>query len=96
MGSFGFSLSMIASLSPTLTERRLNTSMGCVSTIDGSNLSSVSLVSSPVTKRRAQDLVFRSSASPSMEATPDSDVVGVVSSAKTKKVSLFFLLLLRI
>lgn len=86
MGSLGFSFSMIASLSPTLAESRL----GCVSTIVAPSLSSVSVVSSsPVTKRRARNLGLRSSASPSMETTPDSDV-SVVSSATSKKVSLFF------
>lgn len=87
MGSFGYSLSMIASLSPTVAEPRLISPMGYFSTIAASNLSSVFLVSSPVTKRRAQNLVFRSSASLSTETTAD---VGVVSSTKSKKVSLLF------
>ncbi|CAA7025240.1 unnamed protein product [Microthlaspi erraticum] len=77
---------MIASPSPTVTEPRLISSMGYFSTIAASNLSSVSVVSSPGTKRRAQSLVFRSSASPSIETTPDSDVGSVVSSTKSKKV----------
>ncbi|KAG7545156.1 Protein/nucleic acid deglycase DJ-1 [Arabidopsis suecica] len=86
MGSLGFSISMIASLSPTLTESRLIYSMGCVSTIVAPSLSSVSVVSSsPGTRRRDRNLRLRSSMSPSMVTTPDSDV-GVVSSATTKKV----------
>ncbi|KAL1215803.1 DJ-1-like protein C [Cardamine amara subsp. amara] len=86
MGSLGFSISMIASLSPTLTESRLFSSMGCVSTIVAPSLSSVSVVSSSHgSRRRVQNLGLRASMSLSMETTPDSDV-GVVSSATTKKV----------
>ncbi|ESQ53738.1 hypothetical protein EUTSA_v10025121mg [Eutrema salsugineum] len=81
MGSFGFSLSMIASsLSPNLTESRLISSMGTVSTIVDPSLS-ISLVP----KRRPRNLGLRSSTSPSIETTLDIDV-GVVSSATSKKV----------
>lgn len=92
MGSLGFSISMIASLSPTLTKSRLISSMGCVSTIVAPSLSSVSVVSSsPGTKRRVRNLWLRASMSASVETAPDSDI-DVVSSATTKQVSLFFLL----
>lgn len=94
MGSLVFSISMIASLSPTLMESSLISSIGCVSTIVAPNLSSVSVVSSsPGTRRRGRNLRLRSSMSPTMEIKPDSDV-GVVSSATTKKVSLFLWLLI--
>lgn len=90
MGSLGFSISMIASLSPTLMESRHISSMGCVSTIVAPSLSTVSVVSSsPGVKRSARSFGFKVSMSPSMETTPDSDV-GVVSSATTKKVFLLF------
>ncbi|CAH2076935.1 unnamed protein product [Thlaspi arvense] len=86
MGSLGFSLSMIASLSPTLTDSRLVSSVGCISTIVAPSLSSISVVYSPVTKRRARNSGLRySAASPSMETTADSDV-SVVSPATSKKV----------
>ncbi|EFH43397.1 DJ-1 family protein [Arabidopsis lyrata subsp. lyrata] len=86
MGSLGFSISMIASLSPTLMESSLISSIGCVSTIVAPSLSSVSVVSSsPGTRRRGRNLRLRSSMSPSMVTTSGSDV-GVVSSATTRKV----------
>ncbi|CAH8274403.1 unnamed protein product [Arabidopsis lyrata] len=77
---------MIASLSPTLMESSLISSIGCVSTIVAPSLSSVSVVSSsPGTRRRGRNLRLRSSMSPSMVTTSGSDV-GVVSSATTRKV----------
>ncbi|CAB80119.1 putative protein [Arabidopsis thaliana] len=92
MGSLGYSISMIASLSPTLMESRLISSMGCVSMTVAPSFSSVSVVSSSLgTTRRDRTLKLRSSMSPGMVTTLDSDV-GVGSSATTKKVSPFFLL----
>lgn len=77
---------MIASLSPTLMESRLISSMGCVSMTVTPSLSSVSVVSSSLgTTRRDRTLKLRSSMSPGMVTTLDSDV-GVGSSATTKKV----------
>ncbi|OAO96833.1 unnamed protein product [Arabidopsis thaliana] len=77
---------MIASLSPTLMESRLISSMGCVSMTVAPSLSSVSVVSSSLgTTRRDRTLKLRSSMSPGMVTTLDSDV-GVGSSATTKKV----------
>lgn len=67
-------------------ESRLISSMGCVSMTVAPSFSSVSVVSSSLgTTRRDRTLKLRSSMSPGMVTTLDSDV-GVGSSATTKKV----------
>ncbi|KAJ4867915.1 Protein DJ-1-like protein C [Raphanus sativus] len=68
-------LSLGVSLSPTLTERRLMSSMCSVSTM-------VALVSLPVSKRKPRSLGLNASASPSTEPTTPYIDVDVVSTSK--------------
>ncbi|XP_056853737.1 protein DJ-1 homolog C [Raphanus sativus] len=75
---------MIASLSPTLTEPRLISSMGSVSATVSPSLYSISLIHSPAKQRKSRNLKLRaSSTSLSTETTKDIIIdVGLVPISK--------------